>query len=105
MDDPGAPSGTWNHWRVWDIPAAVHSLAEGAGASAGTAGKNDFGKQGYGGPCPPQGRGAHRYFFRLFALDVPSLALPPKTERRDLDKALRSHTLAKAEYFGMYGRN
>jgi len=104
MDDPDAPGGTWNHWLVWDIPASDHSIPEGGepGAPA-KSGKNDFGKLGYGGPCPPRGK-PHRYFFRLFALDVPSLGLPAGAKRPALEKALRKHIIAENSYMGRYGR-
>jgi hypothetical protein len=104
VDDPDAPGGTWNHWLLWDIPASVHALEEGDSAAAATSGTNDFGNEGYGGPCPPRGRGPHRYFFRLFAVDVPSLGLPRGARRDTLERALRSHALGKAEYQGHYGR-
>jgi Raf kinase inhibitor-like YbhB/YbcL family protein len=105
MDDPDAPGGNWNHWLVWDIPSHIHSLPEGNGqASSGKSGTNDFGRRGYGGPCPPIGRGAHRYFFRLFALDVSALGLSQGAKRSALDKALRKHTIAETSYVGSYER-
>lgn len=105
LDDPDAPAGTWNHWLVWDVPAHVHSLAAGftAGA-AGASGKNDFGRPGYGGPCPPKGHGPHRYYFTLYALDRPALGLPPGANRAELERALNGRVLAKAQYMGRYGR-
>jgi Raf kinase inhibitor-like YbhB/YbcL family protein len=105
LDDPDAPVGTWNHWLLWDIPAHVHSLA--AGFTPGTAaasGKNDFGKPGYGGPCPPKGHGAHRYYFTLYAVDRAALGLPPGANRAELERALKGRVLAKAQYMGRYGR-
>ena len=106
VDDPDAPGGTWNHWLVWDIPASVHSLAEGAGEDPfGKSGTNDFGRLGYGGPCPPRAKGPHRYFFRLFALDTPSIGLSSGAKRPALEKALRKHTLAEDAYMGHYGRS
>jgi len=106
MDDPDAPGGTWNHWLLWDIPASVHSLPDGsAKTSQGTPGTNDFGKRGYGGPCPPRGGGWHRYFFRLFALDTPSLGLPEGAKRAALERALKKHVVAEASYMGLYERN
>jgi Raf kinase inhibitor-like YbhB/YbcL family protein len=98
MDDPDAHE--FNHWLLWDIPASVHSLEEGA-KPEGISGTNGFGDRGYGGPCPPAG--THRYFFRLFALDVPSLNLKAGKNRDALDGALRKHVLAKAEYHLQYG--
>ena len=92
LDDPGAPSGTHNHWLIWDIPAYVHSVTESdQHGSIGKSGLNDFRKRGYGGPCPPKGGGPHRYFFRLFAVDTPRLGLSPGAKRSDLDRALRQH--------------
>ena len=105
VDDPDAPAGTWNHWLLWDIPASVGALRQGAKAgSLGVSGTNDFGKPGYGGPCPPKGHGPHRYFFRLYALDVASLNLRPGARRKDLDRALHGHVLAETQYMGRYER-
>ncbi len=106
MDDPDAPGGTWNHWLLWDIPASVHSLPEGsARISEVTSGTNDFGKRGYGGPCPPRGGGWHRYFFRLFALDTPTLGLPEGAKPAAMERALKKHVVAEASYVGLYERN
>lgn len=96
VEDPDARN--FNHWLLWDVPASVHSLAEGVEPKSGVSGTNDFGKAGYGGPCPPQGQGAHIYSFRLFALDVPSLGLKARAHREELDTALKKHVLAKVEY-------
>jgi Raf kinase inhibitor-like YbhB/YbcL family protein len=105
VDDPDAPAGTWNHWLLWDIPASTHSLAQGLKpGQTGESGTNDFGKPGYGGPCPPKGHGPHRYFFKLYALDTESLDLRAGAKRADLDRALRNHTLAEAQYMGRYER-
>lgn len=107
MDDPDAPSGTWVHWTVWNIPASVHELGENFPRQAdqldGTRqGRNDFGKIGYNGPCPPPGK-THRYFFRLYAVDT-KLDLPAGATRAELDSALKGHVLADAEYMGSYRR-
>jgi len=105
MDDPDAPAGIWNHWLQFDIPAGTLSLPEGAGPKdAGRSGKNDFGRTGYGGPCPPRGHGPHRYYFKIFALDVPSLGLSEGVGRTDLDRALLKHVLAEAQFMGRYER-
>lgn len=105
VDDPDAPSGVWNHWLLYDIPAAEHTFPQGwKPGAAGVSGTNDFGKPGYGGPCPPRGHGPHRYFFKLFALGVPSLGLAPGAKRAQIDKAMRGHILAETEYMGMYER-
>jgi Raf kinase inhibitor-like YbhB/YbcL family protein len=99
VDDPDAPKGTFTHWLTYDIPAEGNSLR----ATAGKALKNDFGKKGYGGPCPPTGHGEHRYFFTVYAVDVPSLDVHGDS-RADLEAALESHTLAKARLMGRYER-
>lgn len=105
MDDPDAPAGTWNHWLLWDIPASAHSLPQGfKPGQTGESGTNDFGKPGYGGPCPPKGHGPHRYFFKLYALDTESLGLRAGAKRADLDRALRNHIVAEAQYMGRYER-
>jgi Raf kinase inhibitor-like YbhB/YbcL family protein len=88
------------HWLVWDIPASVHSLAEGSAAS-GISGSNGFHERGYGGPCPPH---SHLYAFLLLAVDLPSLHLSAGAGRQKLEDALRRHVLAKTEYDGTYGR-
>ena len=105
LDDPDAPAGTWTHWLLWDVPAHVHSLSEGfRPGAAGASGKNDFGRPGYGGPCPPKGHGVHRYYFTLFALDRPVLGLPPGARRQELDHALKGRVLTRTQYMGRYGR-
>lgn len=105
VDDPDAPAGTWNHWLLWDIPASVHAIAQGfKPGQLGVSGTNDFGKRGYGGPCPPRGHGPHRYFFKLYALDLESLKLPEGTRRGELDRAMKGHVLGQAQYMGRYER-
>jgi len=105
VDDPDAPMGTWTHWLLWDIPAHVHSLSEGFQPGlVGASGKNDFGRPGYGGPCPPKGHGVHRYYFTLFAVDRPVLGLPPSARRQELDQALKGRVLTKVQYMGRYER-
>jgi Raf kinase inhibitor-like YbhB/YbcL family protein len=103
VDDPDAPVGTFTHWVLFDVPAEQSSLAEGARA-IGVAGKNDFGRAGYGGPCPPRGHGPHRYTFTLYALDIASLKLKAGAGRREMETALRGHILAQAAYLGRYER-
>jgi Raf kinase inhibitor-like YbhB/YbcL family protein len=103
VDDPDAPVGTFTHWVLFDVPADRASLAEGASA-IGVAGKNDFGRAGYGGPCPPRGHGPHRYYFTLYALDIASLRLKAGAGRREMETALRGHILAQAAYLGRYER-
>ena len=105
VDDPDAPVGTWNHWLLFDIPAAVHSLAQGyKPGQLGVSGTNDFGKQGYGGPCPPKGHGPHRYFFKLYAVGAATLGLKAGAKRAELDRALRGHVLGEVQHVGKYER-
>src|SRR5512143_456320 len=86
VDDPDAPVGTFTHWVLFDIPADRAALAMGTGA-IGVPGKNDFGRAGYGGPCPPRGHGPHRYYFTLYALDIASLKLKAGADRRKVEAA------------------
>ena len=99
--DPKAPRMTWVHWVLYDMPATSKGIARGGkDLPAGTReGTNDWKRTGWGGPCPPIGR--HRYFFKLYALDIqlPDLGHPTKT---DLEKALAGHILAKTELIGTY---
>ena len=101
--DPAAPKMTWVHWVLYDIPAAGTGLPEAVQASAlppGTReGVNDWGRTGFGGPCPPIGR--HRYFHKLYALDavLPDLKHPKKAA---LEKAMQGHILAQAVLIGTY---
>jgi len=104
MDDPDAPIGTWNHWLLWDIPAHVLSLPQGGKSLEAKSGANSFGKRGYGGPCPPKGKGPHRYFSRVCALNTATLGLAEGAKRLLLDKALRKHRIAEATYMGRYER-
>ncbi len=106
VDDPDAPGRVWVHWVAWDIPATARGLPEGVAPNDPTVaqGRNDFHKQGYGGPCPPKGHGAHRYVFRLYALDR-RLDLPPGTTRAELDAAMRGHVLATGELMGKFHRD
>jgi len=107
VDDPDAPAGTWVHWVMWNIPPATHLLPENVPRSArlqsgALQGRNDFGKTGYNGPCPPPGK-THRYFFRLYALDA-NLTLQPGATRQELDAAMQGHIIGKAEHMGTYRR-
>ena len=103
--DPAAPKRTWVHWVLLDIPPSAAGLPEGvtrAALPAGTReGRNDWGRTGWGGPCPPVGR--HRYFFRLYALDTTLGALHEPT-RGDVDAAMSGHVIETAELMGTYAR-
>jgi Raf kinase inhibitor-like YbhB/YbcL family protein len=114
-DDPDAPMGTWSHWVVFNLSPEIRALKEGITAAetisvvvgseqARTArqGHNDFDKIGYGGPCPPSG--THRYFFRLYVLDV-GLKLGSTARRADVLKAIQGHILAEGRLMGKYQRS
>jgi Raf kinase inhibitor-like YbhB/YbcL family protein len=104
VDDPDAPVGTWTHWVLFDLPAHTTALPENVTKAdevpSGRQGRNDFRKIGYGGPCPPPGK-AHRYFFKLYALDK-MLNLKAGASKRDVEQAMQGHILAKAELMGTY---
>src|SRR5262245_44216374 len=72
VDDPDAPKGTFTHWLAYDIPVEGTALR----ATEGKMLTNDFGRKGYGGPCPPAGHGTHRYYFTVYAVDAPRLDIP-----------------------------
>ena len=100
VDDPDAPSGLFTHWAVWNISPQTSTIAEGS-TPKGVHGTNDFGKSGYGGPCPPSG--AHRYYFKIFALDR-ELDLPVGAKRSQLDAAMKGHVIAQGDLMGRYSR-
>jgi len=100
VDDPDAPSGLFTHWAVWNISPQTSAIAEGS-TPKGAQGTNDFGKSGYGGPCPPSG--THRYYFKIFALDR-ELDLPFSAKRSQLDAAMKGHVIAQGELMARYSR-
>jgi hypothetical protein len=103
VDDPDAPRGTWVHWVLFDIPGTRTELPEGfTPGQVGVSGRNDFGRTGYGGPCPPSG--THRYFFRLHALPEPTLPLREGASRGDVDRAIGNRALGLAQLMGRYSR-
>lgn len=109
VDDPDAPGGTFVHWVLYRVPGHFSELPEEVGDeprldNLGEAvnGRNDFGNLGYGGPCPPPGD-AHRYFFKLYALDS-GLDLEPGTTKSELEDAVEGHVLGEAELLGTYRR-
>lgn len=106
-EDPDAPGGTFVHWLIYDLPAHARELPESVPQTrelpnGARQGQNSFGNIGYGGPCPPPGP-AHRYFFRLFALDAKT-KLPAGAARAELDRAMKGHLLAQVEWMGKYKR-
>ncbi|HEX7796071.1 MAG TPA: YbhB/YbcL family Raf kinase inhibitor-like protein [Vicinamibacterales bacterium] len=100
-EDPDAPSGTFTHWVLYDVPASSHGIGE--QASIGKTGVNDFGATGFGGPCPPKRDRAHHYHFHVYALDLDSIG-PAGLSKRDAIKAMRGHVLAEGELVGTYKR-
>jgi Raf kinase inhibitor-like YbhB/YbcL family protein len=104
--DPAAPRMIWVHWVLYNIPAEARGLEENIAAAALPAGTkegiNDWGRMGYGGPCPPIGR--HRYFFTLYALDAVLAELREPT-RPQVEQAFKGHILAKAQLVGTYERS
>ena len=103
--DPKAPQRVWVHWVVYNLAPATTALAEGASGEnvpvGPVEGTNDWGRSGYGGPCPPIGR--HRYFFKLYALDA-SLGDLGVATKADLERAMEGHVLERAEIVGTYAR-
>jgi len=101
VDDPDAPMGTWVHWTIWNISPKTTEIPENSVPEGAIEGMTDFGKPGYGGPCPPSG--THRYFFKLYALDI-TLDLDTSAKKEDIEKAMEGHILDKAELIGLYSR-
>lgn len=101
VDDPDAPGGTWVHWVVWNIDPKIGEIKENSVPKGSTQGMNDFRKHAYGGPCPPSG--THRYFFKLYALDMaPNIGA--STGKTALESAMKGHILAEAQLVGLYER-
>jgi len=105
-DDPDAPAGTWVHWVIYDIPQDTTSLPEAVPAgktlkNGAVQGTNDFRRYGYGGPCPPGG--THRYYFKVYALDI-LIGKGPGLTKKQLLNAMEGHILAQGELMGKYSR-
>ena len=106
-EDPDAPKGTFRHWAVFDIPTFIRELPEGYGNAQHEGirqARNDFGKTGYGGPCPPPGHGVHHYEFRLFALNVETLPVGDDATVEQVGEAARKHIVAEAALTGVFSR-
>jgi hypothetical protein len=107
-EDPDAPAGAWHHWAVYDIPSDWTELAEGIGRAGAKSGLkqaiNDFGRLGYGGPCPPHGHGPHHYHFHLLALSVDHLGVRSKPSCQEVERQARRHAIAEATLVGLYER-
>jgi Raf kinase inhibitor-like YbhB/YbcL family protein len=108
VDDPDAPSGDFYHWATFDIPAGLRGLEAGYSTNRPAAGfreaRNDFGRLGYGGPCPPKGGGIHHYHFRLLAISQPTLDLRSPGTALDVVRAAQPYVLGRAEFIGTYRR-
>ena len=103
-DDPDAPSGTWVHWVLYNLPAENIGIVENLPATenlkaGGFQGTNDFGNFGYGGPCPPSG--SHRYFFKVYALDA-ELPLKAGATKAEVGKAIAGHVVSQGQLMGTY---
>jgi len=101
VDDPDAPMGTWDHWIIWNINPATSQIEENNIPEGSIQGMNDFGKNSYGGPCPPLG--THHYHFKLYALNK-TLELTPVAKKEDVEKSMEGSILAWAELIGLYQR-
>ena len=99
VDDPDAPIGTFLHWLVWNIPPETNFIEENSLPEGAVQGRNDFGKENYGGPCPPFG--THRYFFKVYALDK-VFDLPPGSTLKEVEKEMEGHILDQAQLVGLY---
>lgn len=99
MEDPDAPMGTWTHWLVWNLPPSLKHLRENALPDDAIQGLNSFQQLNYGGPCPPSG--VHRYFFKVYALDI-LLYLETGASRHDLEQAMEDHVLGWGSLMGRY---
>jgi len=107
VEDPDAPSGTWVHWVVYNLPADNIGMVENLPSTenlkaGGLQGRNDFGNIGYGGPCPPSG--THRYLFRIYALDS-DLALKAGATKAEVEKAMEGHIVAQGQLMGTYRKS
>ena len=100
VDDPDAPMGTWTHWVVFDIPPETGEIKE--DTIPGIQGNNNFGRNDWGGPCPPGG--THRYFFKIYALDT-KLDLKEGAKKNEIEDAMKDHILDKAEMIGVYKKS
>jgi Raf kinase inhibitor-like YbhB/YbcL family protein len=105
VEDPDAPSGTFTHWVIFDMPATTSGLSENVSKTAtlpdgSEQGKNSFGNTGYNGPCPPGGK-THHYIFKVYALDAP-VTLDSGSSREELLNAINRHVLAQGQLTGTY---
>jgi Raf kinase inhibitor-like YbhB/YbcL family protein len=102
FDDVDAPRGSYVHWILWNIGPTIKEIKENSVPEGAVQGMNDFKKGSYGGPCPS--RGAHKYVFKIFALDT-LLNLNPNFTKKDLEKAMEGHIISQTQLMGLYKRN
>lgn len=103
--DPDAPRGDFTHWVVFNIPTSVNEITESAmPTTTGVPGVNDFGREGWGGPCPPSGHGPHHYVFELYALDIESTGLNRGASRAEVEGAIQGHILDQTRLTGLFER-
>lgn len=100
MDDIDAPTDSWIHWILFNIPTNTSTIEENSIPTGASEGINSWGNKGYGGPSPPSG--VHRYFFKLYALNIKLALVNP--EKKEIEKAIQGHIIAKAELVGLYGK-
>ena len=100
VDDPDCPTGTFDHWIVWNISPTTRKIGE--NTIPGTEGISSYRKHAYGGPCPPYG--THRYFFKVYALDT-QLDLKSNSTKKDVEKVMENHILAEGRLIGLYSRS
>lgn len=101
VDDPDAPIKTWVHWLVYNLPADTRTIDAKNLPPEAKQGMTDFGRIGWGGPCPPSG--THRYFFKLYAIDT-IIDMPAGIDKVQLENAISNHTIEKTELVGLYQR-
>ncbi|OGY26813.1 MAG: hypothetical protein A2864_02320 [Candidatus Woykebacteria bacterium RIFCSPHIGHO2_01_FULL_39_12] len=101
VDDPDAPAGDWVHWTLWNIAPHTNKIEENSAPVEAVEGTTDFGKTGWGGPCPPSG--THRYQFKLYALDT-NFPLPSSSRKNEIERAIEGHILDQSLLIGLYQR-
>ncbi|MDD2796584.1 MAG: YbhB/YbcL family Raf kinase inhibitor-like protein [Candidatus Pacebacteria bacterium] len=103
VDDPDAPKGTWTHWIVFNIDPTIKMIEEDDVPKGGILGINTSSKIGYEGPCPPLGE-THRYFFKVYALDIIFSSETRGSNKKQIEKAMENHVIDKGELVGLYSR-
>jgi Raf kinase inhibitor-like YbhB/YbcL family protein len=101
IEDPDAPQGTWTHWVIYNIPPKTKIISENSFPQDSTSGLNSWEKSKYGGPCPPSGQ--HRYFFKLYALDIID-ETGTLRDRKSVEDLMKGHILAQTQIIGVYSK-